>query len=412
MQRQIIPAREREPSFSEKLSQGVGRGLQEGSELYDQYQKKKQFEQQRQQENDTVRQLTGHDISGIQDDKMRQKILELTYQGMNQRNLEEFKQQGRKSRDTEKQNFLSQIFRGQNPDFTDQQPGQQNPALNDQGMQTGSNAQTQGFDPTQISDEDIARAASIDPVLGRELRAAKDNSMREKRAEQRFQFEKEKSSPENQRTQKISQAQAQADVKYNQSLQESVKLNELKEKTLSRLEQLNLKGVTGKPYEKILEKVGLVNQTSEGRREFAADVKNLITDIRSILGAQFTGFEFQTILNAYPSADFSQEANSAIINNLKEFQEIKKKEFEIATKLKKENGGKIPEDFQSKVNDKVHEYAISRSPQIRKNTQEIINSQYGIPKGHTLLLDPNGEPLSVPDNEVDMLIEEYGAQMP
>ena len=177
------------------------------------------------------------------------------------------------------------------------------------------------------------------------------------------------------------------------------------------MEKLNEKGVTGKPYEKLLEKFGLVNLTSEGRREFAADVKNLITDIRSILGAQFTGFEFQTILNAYPSADFSQEANRAIINNLKEFQDIRHKEFEISNEIKKNNKGKIPEDFQSLVNAKLMDYAQDRLPSIKANTRKIMHEEYGIPQGHMLMFDPKGEPLSVPDEMMDQYLE-LGATLP
>ena len=208
-------------------------------------------------------------------------------------------------------------------------------------------------------------------------------------------------SPEFKRQQTISTEQSKADVKFNQELQESSKQHELKRQTLDRLEQLNKKGVTGKPYEKLLEKSGLVALTSEGRREFPADVKNLITDIRSILGAQFTGFEFQTILNAYPSADFSQEANAAIIRNLKDFQDIKEYEVKVANQLKKENGGKLPEDFQSKVNERVHEYAQSKLPQIKDNMNKIMREEYNISPGNILMFDPNGEPLNVPSSDVE-----------
>ena len=209
----------------------------------------------------------------------------------------------------------------------------------------------------------------------------------------------------------IEKSQATSDVKYNEQLQEASKQHELKEQTLERLDKLNKKGVTGKPYEKLLEKAGLTALTSEGRREFAADVKNLITDIRSILGAQFTGFEFQTILNAYPSADFSKEANAAIIRNLKEFQDIKKKEVEFANELKKQNKGKIPFDFQAQVNEKVRDYASSKASEIKANTKKIINEEYGIPDGFTLMFDPNGNELSVPDAEVEMLLKQ-GATLP
>lgn len=300
---------------------------------------------------------------------------------------------------TQAQQMLSQLF-GPSP-----QQGQV--SQNHLGMQQ---PEQQAFNPANLSDAQIAQVSAVNPNLGRLLQQQKDVTLRENRAEREFAEKQRKASPEFQREEKINAAQAQADVQYNRELQESSKQHELKEQTLNRLEKLNTQGVTGKPYEKLLEKAGLVALTSEGRREFAADVKNLITDIRSILGSQFTGFEFQTILNAYPSADFSKAANAAIIKNLKDFQDIKKKEVEFATQLKKENKGKIPEDFQSKVNEKVREYALTKVPEIRSNTQKIMNEEYGIPEGNILMFDPQGEPLNVPKDQIEQY-KALGAQL-
>lgn len=292
--------------------------------------------------------------------------------------------------------------------------GQDNSMLpQGQGMENSNPMQNQNekYNPALIPQGIISEIAIDDPQTARVLQHQNDVALREAREEREFEFQQHKASPEYQREQHLQSAQAQADVKYNQSLEEASKQHALKEQTLSRLDQLNKKGVTGKPYEKLLEKAGLVNLTSEGRREFAADVKNLITDIRSILGAQFTGFEFQTILNAYPSADFSKEANDAIIRNLKDFQDIKSKEVEFAREIKKENGGKLPIDFQSKVNEKVHNYALSKLPSIKQNTIEIMNNEYKIPKGNTLMFDDRGQPLNVPDDQITKYLE-LGASLP
>lgn len=320
--------------------------------------------------------------------ELRKMQIEHALKGKQQQELERMKQEGKRQILGEKQDYLNRL-------------------LNQNTSQNGdekSRQQKSGLDAANIPDEVIAQASAIDPNMGRALGHAKDVALREKR-------EQEKMSPEFQRQQHLESSQAQADVKYNQSLQEASKQHELKEQTLDRLEKLNFKGVTGKPYEKLLEKFGLVALTSEGRREFAADVKNLITDIRSILGGQFSNFEFQTILNAYPSADFSKEANSAIIKNLKGFQDIKKKEVEFAQQLKKENKGKIPYDFQSQVNEMVREYAQAKIPEIKENTREIMNAEYGIPKGYTLMFAPDGEPLSVSQNDVAKYLD-LGASLP
>lgn len=265
--------------------------------------------------------------------------------------------------------------------------------------------------PKLIPQEKIMAASLVNPAVADKMQKHNDQIISERRHRETLEFQKEKISPEHQRAQRLATSQAASDVKYNQSLEESSKQHFLKEQTLNRLEALNKKGVSGKPYERLLEKFGLVSLTSSGRREFSAEVKNLITDIRSILGSQFTGFEFQTILNAYPSADFSSEANSAIIKNLRDFQDIKKKEIEFANQIKKEGKGKIPEDFQSKVNERLNEYVDSKIPAIKENTRKILNAEYKIPSGYTLMFDDRGEPLSVPEKEVDKYLN-LGATLP
>jgi len=298
----------------------------------------------------------------------------------------------------QKQGYLDQLFGGQGQR---QQQGMGDELSQVQQLQQGGQGNGQGFDPASIPDEVIARAAAVDPNIARSLQHAKDVALRERSAGKTREFNEDK----------ITGAQAQADVKYNQDLQATARQHELKEKTLTKLEQLNKKGVTGKPYEKLLEKFGLVALTDTGRREFAAETKNLITDIKSILGGQFSQFEFQTILNAYPSADFSQDANAAIIANLKDFQDIKTKEVEFANQIKKENNGKIPEDFQSKVNEKVHQYALSKLPQMKENARKIMNEEYGITEGNILMFDPQGEPLNVSPQDVERY-ESLGATFP
>lgn len=390
---QILPANPK-ISFSQKLGNAVGETIQGLGEIYSQ----SQAQERMQQENESAKRM-GIDLSGITDPKLRQSYVASALQGANQRELEMIRQQGKQRELEQRQDFISQLFGGKK-------------AENEQAQDSENPVQSlSGYDPSRISDEEIAMATAIDPNMGRLLQAQKDVGLREKRAQRDFELRKERQSPEFKRQQQLEGSQAQADVKYNQQLQEASKQHALKEQTLERLEQLNKKGVTGKPYEKLLEKFGLVNLTSEGRREFAADVKNLITDIRSILGGQFSNFEFQTILNAYPSADFSKEANEAIIKNLKDFQDIKSKEVVFANEIKRENGGKIPPDFQSKVNERVHDYAMSKMQSIRENTRKIINQEYGISPGHTLMFDPQGNELNVPEDQITHYLE-LGASLP
>ncbi len=348
---------------------------------------------QMQQENEQIKKTFGVDLTGINNPEARKAILTESLKGMSRENILKKKSQ----------QFSDILNQRNEPESFGEEINNVKDLASFQSQEEQGNAPSQqrkSQRAQKYTDQQILQATNLDPNLGREMRMANDQINKQQRHEEKFGLEKEKSSSEYKRQQQLESSQAQADVKYNQQLQETSKQHELKEQTLDRLEKLNKKGVTGKPWEKLAEKAGLVNITTEGRREFAADVKNLITDIRSILGGQFSNFEFQTILNAYPSADFSKEANSAIIRNLKEFQGIKKKEVEFAQAIKKENGGKIPVDFQALVNEKVRDYTSSRASSIKENTRKILNEEYAIPKDHTLMFDTQGEPLSVPDSEV------------
>ncbi len=173
---QVIQAQQREPkrSFGQKLSEGIGRGLDVGSQLMEAHNQKKAIAQ----ENDAAKRF-GIDISGIQDPKMRQEAIKYALEGQMKENIQ-----------NKKQDFLSKLFEG-NQGGQSQQRGNDNLLDNQQQEQM----QQGGFNPAQISDEQIAQANAIDPNMGRELRAAKDTALRENRensTQQRKEFESER----------------------------------------------------------------------------------------------------------------------------------------------------------------------------------------------------------------------------
>jgi hypothetical protein len=413
---QILPNNSRR-SFGEEILSGLNEAVPQLKQYFDKRNTSK-----------ALQNLTGQDLSNL-DPEMQKAFLVAHLQGKNEEKKQQMKQQQKDqfykmlglntdqaSESQSQGNDFAQTFQNpMNPEESQSeqnmgrpmtQPREQKPK-NVQSWYNGLNDQQR----TLLALENPAAANALENA--RKFQQTQDLAER-KHAQREAQFEEEKrkSSPEYKREQSLTTAQAQADIKYNQALQEQERQGKLKTQSLENLERLNKKGVTGKPFEKLLEKGGLTALTSEGRREFAADVKNLITDIRSILGGQFSNFEFQTILNAYPSADFSQEANSAIIKNLKTFQDIKNKEVQFARDIKKENDGKVPPDFQSLVNERVNAYAQSRLGDIKDNTREIMNSEYGIEPGFVLMFDKQGKPLRVPDNEVSQLLENDMADLP
>lgn len=225
--------------------------------------------------------------------------------------------------------------------------------------------------------------------------------------------EQEKESPEYIRGNQLATSQANADLKYQTELNERRSKQILKKESLNRLENMSKKDVTGKAYEKFLENLGLTALTSSGRREYSAEAKNQFTDFKSIVGSQMSASEFMVLSGAYPNADFTPEANKAIINNLKQIHDTLDYEYDVARQLKKDNKGKIPLDYQEKVNEKVQEYVAQKIDKIKENIRTVQNEQYGIPKGFTLMFDPEGEPLSVPDSPEEISkYEELGATLP
>ncbi len=83
----------RKPSFGQRLSQGVGRGLEMGSQLMQAHQQEQKQAQQFQQENQAVQQLIGKDISGVRDPKMRQAFVEMALQAQQQQQKYDFESQ-------------------------------------------------------------------------------------------------------------------------------------------------------------------------------------------------------------------------------------------------------------------------------------------------------------------------------
>ncbi len=206
--------------------------------------------------------------------------------------------------------------------------------------------------------------------------------------------------------------EAKADSEYKGELAKKQEAVRHHQQVTDRVEELIKKGASGKLYEKGLEKFGLEALTSEERRELAGLQKEYTRDLRQILGSQMSSQEFFTILNTYPSPNFSKEANQAIINNYRIWDDIKQEEINIANQLLKENGGRAPRNFALEVQNRLTEYAKTRVPEMRKVIEigkQQLKSQ--VPPGMVLMYSDTGKVMHVPKEKVDELRKE-GAILP
>lgn len=390
---QIIPAAQRKPSFGQKISSGTGSTLENLAAGAQQHQQKELM----------AKALRGKGI----DPNLPSKLQELQYQSqLAQPKKLTSLQQSQQALNEEKLralqgeqklfNNISGKNRQQNQQYLEEQPP------------SSEQPQMQGED--FISSIPIDKLQQLAAFAGQPGQKGVIGNMAKAHLDK---IDKEKTqSPEFQRSTELAKSQAQEDSKFYKDLNERKSKQILKRESLARLENLGKKKVTGKLWESVLDRMGLTQMTSEGYREYTAEQKNQFTDFKAIAGSQLSAREFFTLASAYPNSNFTPEANQAIIDNLKEVHDTLDEEYNIAQRLKKENNGKLPEFYQEKVNNYLQKYVSKKMDKIRENNVKIMNAQYGIQFGYTLMFDQNGEPLNVPDSDVTKLLDDGLADLP
>jgi hypothetical protein len=200
----------------------------------------------------------------------------------------------------------------------------------------------------------------------------------------------------------LTQEQAKDDVKFSQGQAEALKLIDAQQRTLDRADELNEQGVTGGLLDQALEKVGLLQYTSDGRREYTSISKDALKNqnIKAIVGSQMSQMEFSFFAQATINPNFSKEANKRIIQKEKIALRYQKLYADITKNLIEQNGGQIPERLQDKVN---AEYA-KQSEKLTKELKEVnadFQAIQKVPPGQVLMYDKKRRPLHVPENEVE-----------
>lgn len=178
----ILPAN---PSFSAQIGRNFGTGF--GSEVAKApgaYFEKKRIEK----ENAFLNEKYGIDVSDL-NGKNREKFIEMALQAKNQKDLQQQKHtQDLAYSSQQSMNDFNKANQLQEEKFKlkgKEQVGKQdflNNLFKNKGSTAPNNEISQEFDPTNISDEDIAIASSMDPNLGRSLQHSKDVGLRENRA--------------------------------------------------------------------------------------------------------------------------------------------------------------------------------------------------------------------------------------
>lgn len=247
--------------------------------------------------------LIGQDVSNIRNPDIQKLLL----QGRLAQQLEEKKLAGKNVQQKEKLDFLNKIFNKGQP--------QQN--IPDQMSEGG------GFDASNIPDEVIALAASEDPNVARSLQHAKDVAIREKREQEKLNYQKEQDLLRHEKEEKEfafkknkpSAAEEQEKVHNRELLRKKIGY----EKTLKELEDmLPYTGATFIPGTKSFAGKRANRGAVQKRSEFDVLAFSLEGFLREMAtkGTLPQG-TFQTLLSKLPSSTLSERENKGRISAIR-----------------------------------------------------------------------------------------------
>ena len=342
----------RKPSTGEKFAQAFG-GL---ANLASQYGQNRQQQQQMQQQNETIKNLTGMDVSGL-DSKQRELVLG-----------EMLKQQGKNQRLGQTQDFLGQIFGKQS---------QKNP-----NEMQGEGEMLQGFNPSNLSDADIAQAASMDPNLGRILQQQKDVGLRERSEERKLGFEKEKLERHE---------SAEITKPLFIELNAARKNIPLQEQAIEDIQNAAA-DVNGQDY--IADVLGFEPmRTAEGAKLKTA-IKDFFLSDLSRAGARPNMFIEMQLADALPRVGRSADANLITAEGLKFKVDLAKKRIELIDDISESDRkkyGYVKADVDSRASKLMKPFVEQRKKELEENIRSIKNTYKDnetVPRGYVRMKNP------------------------
>lgn len=207
---------------------------------------------------------------------------------------------------------------------------------------------------------------------------------------------------DNERGSVLRKEQAKMDINFAD--EQTNKAKELfgRQEVLDQAAVLNEEGVTGQPWDQAMQKIGLLQYTSDGYRVFTSLAKDAVKNqnIKSVIGSQISQMEFGFFRDATINPSFSKEANRQIIKKEGLALRYEKLYSDITQKLIQQNGGEIPERLQAKVNEEFASQAKKISKELKETAIDFEAIQ-NVPKGKVLMYDKKRRPLHVPANEVE-----------
>lgn len=209
------------------------------------------------------------------------------------------------------------------------------------------------------------------------------------------------------RAEALAQAQAKEDIGFVSEQVSKIPTLAKQQEVLNEAARLNEEDATGKNWDILMQKAGLVQYTSEGFREFSSFAKEAVknANIKGIIGSQISQMEFNFFRDATINPNFSKEANNRILRKENAALRYDKLYADITDQMVKDNNGQIPERVQQKVNEEFARQSQKISKDVKQAADEFQAIQH-VPKGFTLMYDDKRKPLHVPNDQVAQAVKD------
>lgn len=392
----VLPANPRQ-SFGQKLNIGLGRGLESLSQM----QQQNQQQQQMHQENIALKQM-GIDLTGISDPKARQEFVAAALQGANQQQLEMLKQQGKQNQIKAKEDYLSKLFGGFGQDQN------QSPEM----LQGQTQQKQGGFDIKNISDEQIAKVAVIDPNLARVMQSQKDVALREEREEEKRQFELGKE--ERKREHEIAKVRRKEETEVSKPV--LLELNQARKNIPVQeqsIEDIQNAVADISPLDYIADVTGFEPLRSASGAKLKTAIKDFFLSDLTRFGGRPNMFIEKQLAEALPKLGRSKEANLVVAAGMKFKVDLAKKRIEIIDRLAEEDKDKfgyVRGNIDSRASNEMKKYVVDRQKQLKDEMEAIKKAP---PKGVSKMVrvrSPDGEIFEIERNDLNEA-QEHGFQL-
>jgi len=355
---QVLAAPQRRPSFSERLGAGVGKGLEGAQQLYQQH----QFEKSNPQ------------LSGLPPELQKIAL------------AEQLKGQSRENILRQKHDMFSNIFGGQGKKQQNQtfSPDEQN-AMGSMGNES------QQFDPSQISDQDIIELSTIDPQMAMAAQRAKNESLKQKRHDEDIDLRK-------------NEIRRKEETEISKPI--LLEMNQVR-KNIPLQEQAIEDIISASPNVSALDYFADVTGFEPLRSAEGAKLKTGIKDFflsdLTRTGSRPNMWIEQQLADALPKIGRSKEANLITAEGLRFKTDLAKHRMETIDRLAekdREKYGYVKADIDSRAYKDMKKYVIDRQKQLSENIKKIKSQNKG-KKDVFKMTSPDGSVYEISSDDVD-----------